>query len=370
MTLPVTALSRRRRLVAGASLTVLSGFAMSAATAGPAKVTDESFTSADHLILKDVVGTVQVRTGSSFSVKIEEPDGGGPLKLQQRGDEVVVMGPEGQVKELFRRGGALARVSRGWSSGDPKKKFAEVLKDYPAITVTVPKGADLTITQAAMIIDADIPLGAVKVNGLKAVYGEFGTSKTVYANIDGRGRLSFDDVAGKVTANIDGSGDMDFLEVGATTIKIDGSGDVTGKMVKGPLAIEIDGSGDVSFKTVKGNVDAEVDGSGDITTGDVEGGIRVMIDGSGDYRANTMSGPLELSIDGSGDVDIMGGTASSAAVAINGSGDVQFKGTATNPVVSVNGSGDVLIKDYEGDVRVSGDTKNIRIGNLRFEKKD
>ncbi|WP_370336850.1 GIN domain-containing protein [Parvularcula marina] len=335
--------------------------------AAPVSSTSETFSGADMLEIRGFVGTVEIKEGRTLSVEVMGAPEGGPLEISRSGSSVLVEGDAREVKELYRRGAPYRR--NGWGGGDDAiVKFGEFLEGYPVLSITLPKGAAFKLDEAALIIEADVNFGELHLQGMREVYGSIGTSTSAYVGIGGMGEISVGDVKNDLEIAIGGSGDIYAGRSGKASVKIGGSGDVDLGDVDGSLDIRIGGSGDVAAENVKGGVSVKIGGSGDVEVEEVGGGINVAISGSGDFHSESMNGELMVSINGSGDVEIEEGKSSATEIRISGNGDVYFGGVANNPVVKIHGGGDVEIEDYTGNVSVSGDKDDVRIGDLTFEK--
>ena len=145
-----------------------------------------------------------------------------------------------------------------------------------------------------------------------------------------------------------------------------GCGDWTVANVDGDLRLSQAGSGDTRGGAA-GSARVHVAGSGDATLGDIHGGLEVDIAGSGNVAVASISGPMKVHVAGSGDVKVAGGKASTMAVAVMGSGNVDFRGSAESLHATIAGSGDVRAKQVTGNVSktVMG-SGGVTIGNGSF----
>lgn len=340
------------------------------ALAGPASSTSETFSGADALVIEGFVGTIEVTEGRTLAIDVMGAPEGGPLEISRNGGTVSVVGDKDMVKDLYRKGSPYRDGWKNWRGHDDAiVKFGEFLEDYPVISVTIPEGSDFEISHAAMIIEAELSFGSLEMSNLKEVYGSLGDADEAKIGIGGMGELSIGDVEDNLYIAIGGSGDIYAGDSGETTVRIGGSGDVDLGDVDGSLSITIGGSGDVVADRAD-SIALKISGSGDVEIGDVDGDTDVSINGSGDYAADSVNGALKLSINGSGDIDIEDGRSTSTQIRISGNGDINFGGVANDPNVDIRGGGDVFIKDYTGNVKVSGDKDDVRIGDLTFDDKD
>ena len=142
-----------------------------------------------------------------------------------------------------------------------------------------------------------------------------------------------------------------------------GCGDWTIATTEGELRVSQAGSGDTHAGSA-GAARVHVAGSGDALIGDVRGQLEVDIAGSGDVTVASISGPMKVHVAGSGDVKVGGGKATTMAVSVMGSGNVDFRGVADSLHATVAGSGDVKARQVTGQVSktVMG-SGSVTIGN-------
>ncbi|MBX3481806.1 MAG: DUF2807 domain-containing protein [Caulobacter sp.] len=233
--------------------------------------------------------TVVPSDRADVEVVIRTPNAKLPLRIDRRGDRVIVNGDLKWNKIRSCRGsGNEASVE---VRGVGKVGWDEM----PQITIYTPR-------------DVDIEAGG-------AVFGMIGRAESV---------------------DLDNSGCGDWQV-----------GNVTGK-----LEVSQAGSGDV-FAGTAGTLAVSVAGSGDTRVKEVAGGADVSIAGSGDVVMASIAGNLEVSIAGSGDVKVLRGHAGKVEVNVAGSGDVRFNGEADSVDISVMGSGDVWVTKVNGNVQKS-----------------
>ncbi|MBI1407966.1 MAG: hypothetical protein GC145_17765 [Caulobacter sp.] len=233
--------------------------------------------------------TVVPSDRADVEVVIRTPNAKLPLRIDRRGDRVIVNG-DLKWNKIRNCRGAMEDASV-----DVRGVGRVSWDEMPQITIYTPR-------------DVDIDVGG-------AVFGMIGRAESVELGNAGCGDWKV--------------------------------GNVTGK-----LAISQAGSGDV-FAGSAGSLDLSVAGSGDTRVNAVGGGADVSIAGSGDVVLASIAGNLEVNIAGSGDVKILGGHAGKVEFNVAGSGDVRFNGEADSVDASVMGSGDLWITKVNGNVSKS-----------------
>ncbi len=299
------------------STIIVAGYALAAG----ASLAADSYDSR-ALVLRDVMGTVHIRTTDGSKITIDIDEGTGLIdapKVSLRKGEVLVRGKKFHSINCSSRNGKV-KLSFGKFWPVSKK---HPLKDFPTITVSVPRGADLEIAGGR-------------------VFGEAGNVGNADIQVNGCGNFTLGNVAGDLDAQINGSGD--FLA----------------GVVAGDLDAQINGSGDLTVGNVDGKANAQINGSGDLVVGAVGNGIDAQINGSGDIEIASVNGALDAGINGSGDILIRGGTATPFHARIAGSGDVAFQGHANGVSARVVGSGDITLASYEGEFHASKRGVHVR----------
>ncbi|HYC04290.1 MAG TPA: DUF2807 domain-containing protein [Azospirillaceae bacterium] len=149
---------------------------------------------------------------------------------------------------------------------------------------------------------------------------------------------------------------------GASLGVADFIGEATVGDLQGDLAVADLTSGTLKVGRVA-SAAIEINGSGEVTLGDVARGLAVDISGSGDVEAGRTGGDVAISIDGSGDVTV-GSVQGPVTAAINGSGDILVKdGTADPLTVSVSGSGNFTLQGTATSQTISqSGSGKVRIG--------
>lgn len=122
----------------------------------------------------------------------------------------------------------------------------------------------------------------------------------------------------------------------------DFSGEGTIGDLRGPLSVD----GMASGKLTVGRVTTAaigIDGSGDVSLGDIDRDVTVEINGSGSVVTGRTAGQTKLEINGSGEITLAYANGPVSAE-INGSGDIRIQAGVADPLaVEINGSGSVLL---------------------------
>lgn len=122
----------------------------------------------------------------------------------------------------------------------------------------------------------------------------------------------------------------------------DFSGEGTVGDLRGALSVDGMSSGKLNVGRVT-TAAVSIDGSGDVTLGDVDRDVNFEINGSGSVKSGRTAGKAELEINGSGEIDVAYANGAINAE-INGSGDISIHGGVADPLaVEINGSGSVLM---------------------------
>ncbi len=302
------------------------------------------------LVLKNVTGTVHVRTANVQKISVDIDKGADIIdapKVSLKGGEVVVRGKKirnmncssklhryvndgSDTAALVAKMNAHVRMSKSAFPGFKKHPLA----DYPTLTIAVPVGTSVTISGGRVFGDVgDVANADVQINGCGAfMIGR--VSDALDVQLNGSGDVFAGPVGGILDAQLNGSGDLNVADVAA---KADA---------------QVNGSGDLRIDAVGGIADAQVNGSGDVYLGATRG-LDAQVNGSGDIHVVRVEGPLDASINGSGDIKIAGGTATPFSASIIGSGDVAFQGHANGVSARVVGSGDITLASYEGEFHAS-----------------
>jgi len=127
-----------------------------------------------------------------------------------------------------------------------------------------------------------------------------------------------------------------------TALASAGSGDIRVEALKTPeLALSISGSSDAKLmKLDTEQLRVSISGSGDVTASGKAARLDLSIAGSGNVGMRELAADdVDISIAGSGDAGVQAGK--TLAVAIAGSGDVEYSGAAVLTKSSIAGSGRV-----------------------------
>ncbi len=314
----------------------LMGTAMVAVLLLPASMSVAAETySSKSLHLKNVTGTVNVRTTNGSKIEVDINNGAGVIAaptVAVKNGVVVITGEKFRNSNCEHRGmnGRNAEYGRDVEKRNKfvflgvrntkndrlTKKDLRPLADYPSLSISVPKGT------------------AVEIGG-GYVFGEVGDVGEADIQVNGCGGFAVGDVAGDLHAQVNGSGDF------------------FGSNVGGELNGQVNGSGDMLIEKVAGFARTQVNGSGDLAVGKVSDGLNAQVNGSGDVMIESVSGSVVSQVNGSGDIGIEGGEASSLHAQIVGSGDITFNGHANGVTGQVIGSGDVMVASYDGEMRIT-----------------
>ncbi len=309
------------------------------------------------IALKNITATITINLqedADGISVSIKNSQESYTLDHSLKGNTVLIEGPQKPKNKPFQRGirgrGALAERVERW------------LADYPAITITAPKGSDIKIENFIATLNVSGDAGTVILKNSLYAGGKFGNIASGKINIGGSGSLVFGDIADSLTASLGGSGKLTFGNGRNSNFNIGGSGDIIAGRFSGPVSASIGGSGTIIIEEIGGDGEFSIAGSGDIKTGPVNDGIYASISGSGDISLARINGPATASIVGSGDIRIESGKATQLSVSIVGSGDFVFNGEAANPGIAILGSGDVTLGSYSGNLSIRGNKNDVHIG--------
>ncbi len=133
------------------------------------------------------------------------------------------------------------------------------------------------------------------------------------------------------------------------TLTIAGCGDWTVANVQDQLWVEFAGSGKLHTGS-SGNMVLRIAGAATVTTTDVRNGLSLNIAGVGYVQVHNVSGPLDVRLAGGGDVRIDNGRATTMAVHIAGSGNVDYGGVADSLDANIAGSGEIRAAKVLGAV--------------------
>jgi DUF4097 and DUF4098 domain-containing protein YvlB len=247
---------------------------------------DTTFDTAGHISLYVEIGSgdVVVQTHAEDRVLVRvDGDDADDATVEQRGDKIVVIGPQ-------RRGGFFSN-SRGLD-----------------VHVTVPEGTDLTTKLGSADLVARGPVG---VAALKSGSGEIRleTADSEVQIESGSGDVTLGVVAGDLRTKA-GSGDVSVRELGGAGSISTGSGDVEVHHASGDVHVKTGSGnlrvhhpeGDVSLSTASGDLTVDLMGAGQLAAKNVSGDIRVGVpDGVPVWTdISTLSGSVRSNLAGTG----------------------------------------------------------------------
>ena len=294
---------------------------------------------AQDITIENFIGTVEIREGSSLSIKGEAR---GTADLS--GASLSIDGGE-EIKSLSCNGwNGKMTIGRGWPMRDKRK-----ITDYPTLRITAP-------TSTALVIRDSL------------VFGKVSDLADADLQLSSCGELDMGDVTDTLSVRSSGSADVTARHVGQAELMTSGSGDYE-LLSAESLNFRTSGSGDLAMKDVAGPASISTTGSGDIVLVSIGDGLEFRTTGSGDFLASEINGPVELSSTGSGDVEIDGGVMDSLSARTTGSGDMEIGGKVGPAELSANGSGDIVVKCQSGDLthRVGG-SGDIRVNGKTYER--
>ncbi|MEL7201529.1 MAG: DUF2807 domain-containing protein [Pseudomonadota bacterium] len=326
------------------------------------------------------------RTEQAYVTRLRDGDNGVTFSMAGRAPLT-----DDDLRDFYR----YQRDNRGESGNEILRSY---LADAPAVTLTVPMGADIAIERSIAIVGMADPgtenagseqlkLGHVKLGRgvIGATLGDLasgnitvgGIADVAIGNVDGAlkgalsgsanfragtlgearlvlsgsGNIDTDDIKGHGDLILSGSGNLTVGAIAAapgkstgksteeTSMVLTGSGNITARDVGQPVSARITGSGNITARNVGQPVSARITGSGNIGLDNVDGDISTQISGSGQIRARAIAGGATVRISGSGDLDIdrVDGIVD---VSIGGNGRVRIDdGRAHDLKVSIAGNG-------------------------------
>lgn len=272
--------------------------------------------SATDITIQDFVGKVTIVTGTDGLEVVRE--GETSIKVRDSGDEIFIDGGLSHKE----RNKACDGSGMSWNLGfgGHESQGNTRLDDYPELIVSVPNGANLTITESSLLLDSQVELNDADLDVGGCFDLSVATVETLRLDKSGSGDIDIGS-AGTISIQKSGSGDLDINQTGAFELGQSGSGDVDINRAQGPVSLEKSGSGDIDIGQIDGN--------------------------------------LEVEKSGSGDVDIDGGTIATLSIQNSGSGDVDVNAAVGDAYVRASGSGDVYVKSISGrvDEATSGSSK-------------
>jgi DUF4097 and DUF4098 domain-containing protein YvlB len=247
---------------------------------------DRTFDTTGHVSLYVELGSgdVVVRTHDRDQVVVRvHGDDADETTVEQRGDKIVVIGPQ-------RRG--------GFFTGDRGLD----------VQVTVPEGTDLTTKLGSADLVAGGPLGAA---ALRSGSGDIRleTAGSEVQVESGSGDVTLGAVGGDLRAKA-GSGDVTLQELGGSGTISTGSGDVEVHRASGDVHVKTGSGnlrvhhpeGDVSLSTASGDLTVDLMGTGQLAAKNVSGDIRVGVPGGVPVWTDisTLSGSVRSNLAGAG----------------------------------------------------------------------
>ena len=281
----------------------------------------------DRLTVRSLIGEVRVESGGSQFEVVVRPQGRdareGLIRLEQSGDEILIVFPEGQDTFVYPKlGGGSTTINTKSNSGWLSRLFGSDrikvrgsgsgMELWADVVVRVPSGSALELEHAvgaviAENVDADLELstrsGDITVDGAR---GEISVAT-------GSGDVRAARVSSQELRIATGSGDVDVEACDGDSIHVaTGSGDITAAVLQGREVHLATGSGDIEVTgadldelqigTGSGDVDIALDrmGSGDMSVGTGSGDISLQLPAglAADVHAETDRGEIEVDLAG------------------------------------------------------------------------
>lgn len=270
---------------------------------------------ASKVSFQDITGAVTITTtgGEDVELKITQGKVYRAMTVKLQGEELIIAGEPALEPDFrdccndrIRRSESLA-IDRAAPGAEPSP--GALFADYPNIEIAVPRGNDISFTDARI----RLKLGA----------------------LDGRLMLDACYVHGETES------------LGAATIGVVAGSRLALGDVKSMLELDISGDAEV-VGGAAAMADIDIAGSGLATIGAVNGMVDISIAGSGVARTGRIDGPMTVRIAGSGAAIAQGGRADKLTVTIDGSGETVLEGVAVNPELRLYGSSTVRLGSVEG----------------------
>ena len=291
---------------------------------------------AGTISIQDFTGHVEIKTATarqsdnSIRVDIRQGSTEHEVLTGMDGDVLVISGEPWKVEDEknccnYRINRTVnTRKDRTVTTGQPVDE--DLFKQYPTLTVTLPKKTDV------IFIDTRMKLAMEDLDGKLDLHGCYVYGRT---------------------------GNIDEAVVGL----IDGSRLYMGDILSG---IEVDISGDADLKLGTVSIaDVDIAGPGDVVFDRVEGILDISIAGSGLVRSDWVEGPMTVRVAGSGGAAVKDGRIDKLRAIVDGSGGIMFNGVAKDPDLRLYGSSEVRLARIEGRVVHHGSGQLFVGGELR-----
>ena len=295
------------------SIAVLALALLAVPTALAGEYSDTMTFDSDSLIVRNLIGEVDVKPGGSqfeVTVHVRGADADrDAIEFDQDGDELRLVFPDAKKFVYPKLGNGKMNFSMGDGEGSllgalfGRGRRIQVsgrgsgLELWADVEIKVPDGAELKVYHGAGDVSADGVEGTLT---LDTHSGEVNTNK-IYGDLlidTGSGAVTVSSVRGELFVDT-GSGRVDAADIDGPEISIDtGSGSVslTRAIVTGDVTVDT-GSGRVMLDDVEGEEFTVDTGSGSVTARAVRAEAMTVDTGSGSVE-------LELSAMGSGDFDV------------------------------------------------------------------
>ena len=173
-----------------------------AALVAPALADDKvSFAGADALTIDDFIGTIEIKVKNGGDIEIVKTNGTNaayPVDITKNGKTVKINSDEDPTERDW-------HDDVNWRKHH-ERAFEIYLETYPTLTISVPRGTDLSIDDAVMILNAGDLKSDVSLGG--HIEGKLGDLNSADVRIHGSADIEMGDIADKLDLAIHGSGDF------------------------------------------------------------------------------------------------------------------------------------------------------------------
>lgn len=216
-------------------------------------------------------------------VAIQVDDGATGITVQAEGADRALLD-----RLTVRQEGDVVVLDMNLPRGE-ERTFKLERNDAPRISLTVPRGMNLTVNDIIGSLEAGSGLGRVDVALKSAATMTFGTVDRLIVDAKGALNLQVDEVREELMVSLHGASNVQAGETkGPVDLKVRGVGNVDVDRVDGPVRLSLNGIGRI-------NVSA---GHADTLDIDASGLGAISFDGEAERRAVSKSGMARISYQG------------------------------------------------------------------------